>query len=263
MKISFVILTWNSEKYIAKCLYALLEDLKKSEISNEIFVVDNGSIDKTVPILKSFKDKFPKQMIPIYLDKNKGTTYSRNIALKEAKGNYISVIDSDVEVSTGTIKGLINTLNQNKKAGIVAPRIIYPNGRYQKSVDSFPTVFTKLNRYVFLKRNENDYSQRIKTSQEVDYAISAIWVIKRDVLDEVGLLDENIFYAPEDVDYCLRVWMAGYSILYNPAITVVHHAQEISRGVPLKRPQLSHLKGLCYYFLKHKYVFRKPKLEIR
>ena len=198
----------------------------------------------------------------IYLNDNKGTTYSRNIALKRAKGQYISVIDSDVEISEGTIKNLIDTLKSDNKIGLIAPKLLYADGRLQKSTDKFPTIFNKVFRYFYLKtieKIENNQEDKPETSA-VDYAISAMWVLKKEVLEKVGYLDENIFYAPEDVDYCRRLWLAGYSVVYDTRVSAIHHAQEISRGFKLNKMISSHIKGLIYYFWKHRYVF-SPSLR--
>ncbi|MBU4259939.1 MAG: glycosyltransferase [Proteobacteria bacterium] len=85
MNISFILLTWDSENYINKCLASIFTDLPNSNYTYEIFLIDNGSKDNTVPIIKSFKNKYPDHIIPIYLEKNYGTTYSRNLALKKQK----------------------------------------------------------------------------------------------------------------------------------------------------------------------------------
>ena len=257
MNISFIILTWNSEGYIGKCLTSLFADLYESRFSLEIFVVDNGSKDSTIPIIKSFETKYPDHIIPIYLKSNRGTTYPRNLALKRAKGDYIIIIDSDVEILKGTIEKLINTHKNDEQVGLVVPKLTYPNGKLQKSTDNFPTIFTKFFRYFFLKKMEDNLTDN-PGLREVDYAISAVWALKREVLARVGLLDENIFYAPEDVDYCLRIWRAGYKILYNPEVVVIHDAQEISRKIKINKATLSHIKGLFYYFRKHKYLFTRP-----
>ena len=266
MDISFVLLTWNSEAYIEKCLQSVLDDLGKGDYDSEIFIVDNGSHDNTVPMLKTFQANFPERIFPIFLEKNTGTTYSRNLALKRAAGDYICVMDSDIEVSPGVSEHLIRTLNARDHAGLVAPRLVYPNGNLQKSTDLFPTVLTKFFRYFFLKMVEErehtlETEEMLQKSavQEIDYAISAMWMLRRDVLDKVGLLDEKIFYAPEDVDYCLRIWKAGYTILYDPHVSCVHHTQEISRGMRINTAAVNHILGLGYYFKKHKYLFRRPK----
>jgi len=84
----------------------------------------------------------------------------------------------------------------------------------------------------------------------------------RHLLRPVGMLDERIFYAPEDTDFCLRVWKAGRRIIYLPSVAVVHHAQEISRGLKINKAKLSHLRGLVYYFFKHRYCLRRPRLRL-
>ncbi|MBC8179697.1 glycosyltransferase family 2 protein, partial [candidate division KSB1 bacterium] len=194
------------------------------------------------------------------LEKNTGTTYSRNLALKNMNGGYVCIMDSDVEVLPGSFGQLLNTLNKNDKAGIVVPRLNYPDGRLQKSTDVFPTVLNKAFRYFFLKiiEKKDDALSVLEGVWPVDYAISAMWVMKRELLNTIGLLDENIFYAPEDVDYCLRTWKAGYSILYNSEVKCIHHSQEISRGLTVNKVTINHIKGLVYYFRKHKYFLRKP-----
>lgn len=261
MLLSFIILTWNSENYICNCINALISELDNKPESYEIFIIDNGSEDMTVQKIDCLKKKYGDKIIPTYLKENAGTTYSRNLALRKAKGKYIFLIDSDVEVSSGTIDQLIETLGINKDVGLAVPKLVYPDGSLQKSTDVFPTVLTKIFRYFFLKLVEKKLNQNSHTEDilEVDYAISAVWAFKRELLAKVGYLDEKIFYAPEDVDYCLRIWSAGYKILFTPNAVAIHHTQEISRGLKLNFATFSHIKGLLYYFNKHRYFFRRPK----
>jgi GT2 family glycosyltransferase len=264
MKLSVVILTWNSAQHIANCLTSILASLHDEFMSFEIFVIDNGSSDTTRQIIDEFVNSNPDEINPIYLDCNKGTTYSRNIALKMSSGDFIAIIDSDVIVRQGIFVELIDKLVNGYNIGMVVPRLTYLNGNFQKSTDNFPTVFTKLRRYFFLKQIEKDEETFLHLrSYSVDYAISAFWLLKREVVDSVGLLDERIFYAPEDVDYCLRIWKMGFRIVYVPSCEVVHNAQEISRGFKFNKAFWEHIKGLCYYFIKHKYFFTKPKVRKR
>lgn len=261
MDISFVILAWNSERYIAGCISSIINNLFESQYEFEILIVDNGSADGTVQLIRGFESEYPRIIVPSFLRNNKGTTVSRNIALKKARGNFICVMDSDVEVTTDVFTELITTLNNDQKIGIAVPKIIYPSGNWQKSYDQFPTLVHKINRFFRLRAiegKEAESNQCISDSMNIDYAISAFWLFKRTIINKVGFLDERIFYSPEDVDYCLRVWKAGYRIVYVPTVTVVHYTQEISRGWKLNKSKISHLKGLFYLFIKHGYFFKKP-----
>lgn len=232
-------------------------------MSFEIIIVDNGSTDDTKTTLNILEKNNPKQIKLVYLEKNTGTTFPRNIALKRAEGQYLAVVDSDVEVPHEIFEWLICKLKEDSSIGLIAPKLIYPNGSLQKTTDKFPTLFSKFHRLIFLKKIEKaeEKAQKIDIAREVDYAISAFWVFPRRILLEVGYLDENFFYAPEDVDYCLRISNHNYIILYEPSVKAIHYAQEISRGLKLNKATIEHVKGLLYYFLKHGYLFKKPMIR--
>lgn len=263
--ISFIILTWNSQAYIEKCMDSLFSALAQTDFHYHIYITDNGSTDATPEILQTLKSDFPSAVTLFMLDRNMGTTYSRNLGLKKADSRYICIMDSDVEVLPDTIDVLAAFLEKDSRAGLVVPKIVYPNGRLQKSTDRFPTMGRKVYRYFFLKKMEavEHLKGASETPVSVDYAISAFWLLKKSVTDHTGLLDENIFYSPEDVDYCLRIWKSGYTIQYNPQVRVVHHTQEISRGLKINSAFFNHIKGLVYLFLKHRYCFFPPALRTR
>lgn len=261
MDLSFVILTWNSKRFISPCIESIIQNTSRLGIEFEIFVVDNGSIDGTVEIIADLSRLYPKIIQPIFLSSNQGTTRSRNMAIRKAGGDKIVILDSDVRLLEGVVVGLMEAIGSYSGVGLVAPRLIYPDGRYQKSVDVFPTVIHKIKRFFGLRKMERGEQQKYlpKRPVEVDYAISAFWMIRREALEKVGLLDEKIFYAPEDVDYCLRMWKSGFKILYDPRWTVIHDAQEISRGFRLNRATVSHVLGLIYLFKKHRYCLLPPQ----
>ena len=266
LDLSFVILTWNSERYLERCLSSIDEALANTNLSYEILVLDNGSSDGTPGLLSRQAKKNLGRLLPYYEQSNTGTTRSRNRLFAAARGDYLCVMDSDVELASGVIDTLLPYLARESKLGIVVPRIVYPSGAWQKSYDRFPTLVDKVNRFFRLRQIEEWEARQIGNSTQplfVDYAISAFWLMRRDLLQIIGLLDERIFYAPEDVDYCLRVWKAGFRILYVPAVSVVHHTQEISRGLKINRAKLSHVKGLCYFFIKHGYLFHRPDFTER
>jgi GT2 family glycosyltransferase len=264
MDLSFVILTWNSRRYVERCIASIRDAIGSAVFSYEVLILDNGSTDGTVELLKHISAGDPAHILCTYELTNLGTTRSRNILLKKARGSFVCIMDSDVELARGVLERLLGVLRSDATLGIVVPRIVYPSGKWQKSFDRLPTVIDKAHRLLRLRQIEARQSQDFQHATaplEVDYAISAFWLMPRALLGVVGLLDERIFYAPEDTDFCLRVWRTGHRILYVPDVTVVHHTQEISRGFKLNRAKLSHVKGLLYYFLKHRYWLRRPRLR--
>lgn len=251
VQLSVVILSWNSKDVLSRCLKSLQTHLLN--IAFEVWVVDNGSMDGTDKLLLEYQQSgFP--LHTIMLPSNVGTTVSRNQALKKCRGQYICVLDSDLElVQDDMMHGLMHYLEEHPMCGLVAPRLLFPSGHYQKSIDTFPTLSRKLQRAFFLRGMEKKEGELLKmySPREVDYAISAFWLMRREILETVGLLDENIFYAPEDLDYCLRIWLSGYQIMYTPEWFAVHHAQEISRRNWLSFSTREHLRGLVYYYKKY------------
>ena len=265
--ISFIILTWNSQIYIEKCIKSILNDFKNIKVDNEILIIDGGSQDNTLNILKKLCCKYQKINV-IKLDRNMGTTISRNIGIRKSMGKYIFILDSDTEIKEGTISTLVDTLNKKDNIGIVAPRLFYSDGSIQPSCKKFPTIKTKIYKYIPFnisrKIAEKDElydkicEKGYKQITEVDYCISAAWMVNREAINDIGLFDENIFYAPEDVDYCLRMWLKGWKVIYNPLASVVHHTQRKS----YKDPKIAweHLKGLFYFFQKYNYWLNREKI---
>jgi len=265
MDYSAIILTFNSERFIENCLKQLVFSFNETKKSYEIYVIDNGSSDKTLSIIENTKKEISGNIIIIPFDYNTGTTYSRNQGLKRAIGNRIIIMDSDAYVTPEVIHGLGDYLDNHPECGLVVPKLIYPDGRFQISTDVFPTLRHKIIRFFFLKKMEEKDNQEQLAETSVDYAISAFWMLPKEVINQVGYLDEKIFYSPEDVDYCIRVWLAGKKISYLSQYSMIHDAQEISRakGLKINKFTLSHLKGLIYLFVKHKYFFSLNRLYKR
>jgi GT2 family glycosyltransferase len=255
-KLSCVILAYNSSRTIRKCINSLIEASGVSGVEVQIIVVDNGSTDGSVEILADLLSKEPAVEL-IKLESNLGTTVSRNLALVQAKGAFVLVLDSDAYIDGSALGQLVREVELDGSIGILAPRLIFPDGRPQLSTDRFPTLGRKINRFFRLRSMELglDCGER----RDVDYAISACWLLRRSTFELVGKLDEKIFYAPEDADYCLRVWKYGLRVVYTPSVNVVHDAQERSRKLLPNRFTWLHVKGLAYFFWKHGYFLRPPR----
>jgi GT2 family glycosyltransferase len=263
--LSIVILTWNSSSYFKRCLDSIYENITQD--SFEVVVVDNGSKDKTVDILNRY-EKEKSNFKCILLNKNYGTTKTRNIAIRETKGDFVLFLDSDTEIMHDTVELLLNTLKEFKDAALVAPRLVYPDLSVQFSCKKFPTIMIKVMKFLgrpferLVEKLElydpKRYSLDFKEIVEVDYCISACWLVRRGIFDSIGLFDENIFYTPEDVDFCLRVWLNGMKVIYNPNAVVIHRAQRVSKRN--FKMALFHAVGLLYYFAKHRYFFTRCRI---
>lgn len=255
MLFSVVILSYNSSRTLDECLRNVVHTLGQFDEPSEVFVVENGSSDSSLGILKEYQKAHPEMVKPIIFNENTGTTFSRNAALKESTGEYVLVLDSDAYMKHDVLSTLKTYLDDNEKVGLVAPKLTYADGRFQLSTDTFPTLARKVKRFLSLDSMQGSVDEDNLIDQKVDYAISACWLIKRSAVDATAGFDEKIFYSPEDVDFCVQIWLAGYEIHYTPGVSIVHDAQELSRGFKLSKFHFSHLGGLFYLFNKYGYFF--------
>ena len=261
--VAFVILTWNSEKYVRCCIESVLG---LGELCVSVYVVDNGSTDSTIEILKTLAaDDNRVHVLP--QEKNLGTTVSRNIAFREIltmsnQPGYVCVLDSDTVSNRLAFESVLEALEADSTIGVAGPSLLGSDGLIQKSGRNLPTLKIKLFK-AFPCRGLQERAEKLETSlapvvngvQNVGYLLSACWVMPTSSLWKVGLLDEAIFYAPEDVDWCVRCHGAGLRVVrvHGPAIT--HYYQRLSKRKLLSKMNVEHIKGLVYYFAKHRYLF--------
>ncbi|MGI9491022.1 MAG: glycosyltransferase family 2 protein [Geminicoccaceae bacterium] len=256
MSISAVILSFNAQDDLDRCVRSLIAAENLQADNDQILIVDNGSTDGSKALINRLEAAYPDLVEGIDLPTNHGTTVSRNLAFAQARGDYVLVIDSDIDFKRPVLQSLIAELAIDPSIGIIVPRLIFPSGQVQMSTDVFPTVKRKIERLIRLRSLEKQTETNSGTSEIVDYAISAFWLMRRDLLHTVGELDERIFYAPEDVDFCLRTWLSGKKIVYRPDLEVVHDAKERSRSLKGLLFAWRHLMGLAYFFDKHGYFWR-------
>lgn len=262
--VAFVVLSWNSQHYISNCLDAVL---CCNSITPLVLVVDNGSTDETSAILQQYEADH-SEIICTFLPENFGTTISRNLALKNlpSDANYVCILDSDTVINDQALATMIQILKQNPDIGIVGPTMMNSAGATQLSGRNLPSLGIKLRKAAPLKGLQDEGAQMevpntpvVQDMQDVPYLLSACWLMPVSTIDTVGFLDENIFYAPEDVDYCLRVWQAGLRVVRCWNAQIIHEYQRLSHKKLFSKTNKEHLKGLVYYFKKHHYLFDSNK----
>jgi GT2 family glycosyltransferase len=260
--IAFVILTWNSARYVRKCLDSVTA-LRFGKV--RVYVVDNGSNDETIRVIEPYASGNTDVSL-IRLSTNFGTTKSRNMALRKisADVDYICVLDSDTEVNNEAFEALVQKLvdDREESVGLIGPTMRNREDVRQLSGRNLPTMGIKIRKAVpipSLKQRgaamEVPDTQVVDGLQDVGYLLSACWLMPSSTLSKVGLLDERIFYAPEDVDYCVRVHQAGLRVVYCADAEIIHDYQRISQKKLFSIMNMKHFLGLAYYFKKYRYLF--------
>jgi len=261
MKLSIIILTWNSGKHIKQCLSSVRENIQ--DIEAEIIVIDNGSTDDSISILEN---EFPEAIL-IRNNVNRGVAPARNQGISKAVGEYIMILDIDTYMYSDTVKAMLAFMEENRRVGLCAPKLVFADGTPQKSCRRFPLVHMKV-----LRRIDTNWAKDILESEnytkqiaacdpfEVDYVIGACQLIRKSAVDKVGLLDDKIFYGPEDVDYCLRMWLNGYKVSFLPYVKIVHYEQRVTKSKILSKITIKHIAALIYFFCKYRYCFSRRKI---
>ena len=259
MKLSIIILTWNSEKYIDNCINSIYNGSQMTDF--EILLIDNGSKDKT---LQKIEEKYSE--IKLIKNKiNRGIAPARNQGIKEAKGDYILILDIDTVVKDDSILKMMEFMEQHTEIGICGPKLVYQDGSLQSSCRRFPLVQTKFLRRFPMKVFEKYLKEELYCGRfedkvgywDVDYVIGACQMIRKKAFEDTGLLDERIFYGPEDVDLCLRMWLKGWKVIYYTEACIIHFEQRITKKRLVSKVSLKHVEGLIYYFFKHGYFFSR------
>ena len=257
--VSIIILTWNSEQQIGACLSSLDQGL--NSFSSEVIVIDNGSRDRTCSIVRGTRPDAQLVCNP----KNRGVAPARNQGIRLARGEYVLILDDDTVVQPGAVDCLIRYMEDQPETGLCGPKLTDAAGELQLSCRLFPTLIDKLARRlpstlgqkVARKAEMADWDHQ--TIRPVDYVIGACQAIRHSALREGGLFDERIFYGPEDVDMCLRLQQAGWSVVYNPEAVVMHEERRMTRS-PGSGLVWKHVCGLGYYFWKHGYLLSRKRL---
>lgn len=252
MTVSVVVVSWNTRDLLRNCLLTVEKEARASRDSGlEIFVVDNGSTDGTVEMLRK---SFPSVVL-IANTKNVGFAAANNQALTGCKGDYVLLLNPDTELKAGALDRMVRFLKSRLYVGAVGPLLISPDGSMQESCYPRPTLFRELWRLLYLDRLHRlavyPMSEwALDRPKQVETVQGACILIKKSVLDEIGHLDQDFFIYTEEIDLCRRITAAGWRIYWLPVATVVHYGGQSTRQAA-SRMFLELYRSKLHYFRKH------------
>lgn len=268
--ISFIIVNHNTKDLTEKAIKSIMSCCEKG--SYEIIVFDNASDDGSKELFEKYEGiKY------IYSQQNLGFAKANNEAFKYATGEYIYLLNSDAEIITKEVYSKIKEkFEEYKDVGILATKVLYPDGSPQPNVQSFsnPISFIlrllKVGQFVrerplllktlmllpfkpkFVKSYLNNFNKDLSEKERyVDWASGCSLVIRREVWKRLEGFDENFFLYCEDEDLCFRAQKLGYKILYVPKIIVVHHEGGSAKGDIKELVLRQRVLSEVYFLKKH------------
>lgn len=244
-KISFIIITWNGLNFM-KSLLQSMENLIADK-DYEVIVVDNGSSDDTAEYIRNHYNEIRLIELPA----NKGVSFARNRGLEIADGDYLFIIDNDMLINDEAVHGMYDFMENNPDVGICGCALRYGDGELQDNCKKYPGFICKFKRLLNINKPDYTYNPEEKPF-DVTYLIGACQFIRRETFEQVGSLDENIFYGPEDCDYCLRTSKKGWRVTFVPQYSLIHYCQRITRSNPFSRIGRLHIRGMIYLYWKYK-----------
>jgi len=222
----------------------------------EIILVDNNSQDGTVEIVANH---FPTVKL-IINDKNVGFSRANNQALKVSKGRFILWLNPDTVLLPNALDTLVAFMDSRPDVAIVGPKVLNKDRTLQGQCRrGFPTPWAMFcyfsglselfphhklfSKYLMTYQNEN-------VAHEVDAVSGSCLLVRREVMDKIGLLDEDYFMYGEDLDYCYRAKKAGWKVYYTPEAQVIHYGGTASRKKPFRSIYEFH-RAMWIFYRKH------------
>jgi len=270
--LSIVIVNWNVCDLLRGCLQSIATGcqlrpagsetegpwpppLSLGAWTAEVIVVDNGSRDGSREMLQ---EEFPWAQV-IANRENMGFVRGCNQGIRISRGRYILLLNPDTKVMGEALSLMVDYMEAHPRVGALGPQLRYPDGSVQPSRRRFPTLATAflestllqqwfprnrvLDRY-YVKDHPDDITQ------EVDWVVGACALLRREAIEQVGLLDEHLFMYSEELDWCRRARSQGWKVVYFPVAQVIHYEGKSSEQAGAAR-HIHFQRAKIYYFRKH------------
>jgi len=231
---SVVITNYNGGPLLGNCV----ESIRRYSQDYQIIIVDNHSVDDSISTVRP-----DANLLLIKLPQNLGFARATNKGIRACIGQYIVLLNSDTVVTPQWLDKLIETAERSPRIGIATPKLLRPGSSI---IDSTGHLY-RYQTATCLDRGQGqiDRGQFDSLTELVSTSFPCA-LLKRELIDDVGLLDEKMFFYFEDVDYCLRARLAGWRVVFCPQSTVYHarggstspraktRIENLSRGYPLR-----------------------------
>jgi GT2 family glycosyltransferase len=254
MDVSVVVVNWNRQDLLQGCLRSVYEN--SGRLGVEVFVVDNASTDGGPEMVTV---EFPEARL-IRNRENLGFSKANNQAIRATLSRYVLLLNNDAYLLPGSLEKMVGFMDSHPEVGALGPRLLNDDGSLQPSTGNFPTLgMVALNKLIgksrLAARLAGGFSMQhwsYDRLREVDTVTAACMMIRREALDEVGLLDEDIFMYHEETDLCYRMKKASWKIYFYPDAEAVHllakGREERSDYYPR---QYLHCQTQLYFYRKH------------
>jgi N-acetylglucosaminyl-diphospho-decaprenol L-rhamnosyltransferase len=226
--LSVVVVSYNTCHLLKQCLASVL----RTSLLLEAIVVDNASVDGSADMVQS---DFSQARL-LRNDRNVGFAAATNQGLAQASGRYLVLLNPDAEVRPGALEAMVDFLDHQPKVAAAGPQLRYPSGARQQSCFNFPTLVMSF--FDFFPINHRFLNSRLNGRYPwkddgvpfpIDHPLGACMVVRREAMEQVGMLDEGFFIYCEEVDWCWRMKKAGWAVYCVPEAVVVHHEAQSTR----------------------------------
>jgi len=249
MDLSIVIVNWNTRDLLKDCLKTVFGSLGNLDV--EVLVVDNASTDDSVVMVTA---EFPDVKL-LQTHQNLGFAGGNNVALKDAVGRYVLLLNTDTLVHGDVLERSIAWLDAHQEVGVLGPRVLNEDGTVQASCSAFPSLkylglqalgITRIPKFDNYRMTGWDRS----SVREVEVISGAAMFVRRAAFKEVGLLDETFFFYGEETDWCRRFGEAGWKLVYAPIPEITHFGGGSASKLNHRRDVLK-TQGTTRLHLKH------------
>lgn len=247
--VSIILVNYNGAEIAINCLNSIQDQLHS--VSYEVIVVDNASTDQSADLIEQ---SFPEVTL-LRQNQNRGFGSGNNIGARIASGKYLFFLNTDTILTCDLLPHLVEVM-EDSTIGIAAPKLLNPDGSLQLSTARSISLWGE---YQDLKQ-KNDYQkieersrirQQFDTLQEVDIAIGAALLIRKDLFENLGGFDETFFMYFEESDLCQRAREKGFKVIYTPSVSVIHLGG-YSVNKTVDRLRLEYRRSQLYYYQKHR-----------